>query len=134
MDINLIGFFGVALKENKELSQNRLRELQTLAAKTGYIVHPDCWNSSVLKWLMIQNGIKHLNFLTTFFKPLFSAVLCAITALLISAYNDGKVFTLLAIGAAGVVYFIFIFLFRTFEKSEISDFLKFGVDIYPLCR
>lgn len=64
MDINLIGFFGVALKENKELPQNRLRELQTLAAKTGYIVHPDCWNSSVLKWLMVQN----INHNSTFYK------------------------------------------------------------------
>lgn len=64
MDIHLIEYFGVALKEADKLSADRHNELLKLAAKTGYIVHPDCCNSSVLRWLRT----KDVNMNSTFYK------------------------------------------------------------------
>ena len=64
MDINLIEYFGVALKENEVLSRDKQNELLKLAAKTGYIVHPDCYNGSVLNFLRSQD----VNFNSTFYK------------------------------------------------------------------
>lgn len=64
MDINLIEYFGVALKENEVLSRDKQNELLKLATKTGYIVHPDCYNGSVLNFLRT----KDVNFNSTFYK------------------------------------------------------------------
>jgi hypothetical protein len=64
MDIQLIEYFGVALKENEVLSRDKHNELLKLAAKTGYIIHPDCCNASVLKWLRT----KDVNMNSTFYK------------------------------------------------------------------
>lgn len=64
MDINLIEYFSVALKENEVLSKDKMNELYKLAAKTGYIIHPDCCNGSVLRWLRT----KEVNFNSTFYK------------------------------------------------------------------
>ena len=64
MDIHLIEYFGVALKENDVLSRDKHNELLKLAAKTGYIIHPDCCNASVLRWLRT----KEVNFNSTFYK------------------------------------------------------------------
>lgn len=64
MDINLIEYFGVALKESDKLSADRHNELLKLAAKTGYIIHPDCCNASVLRWLRT----KDVNMNSTFYK------------------------------------------------------------------
>ena len=64
MDINLIEYFGVALKESDTLSVEKVKELRKLSAKTGYIIHPDCYNSSVLRWLRT----KDINMNSTFYK------------------------------------------------------------------
>lgn len=64
MDINLIEYFGVALKEHDTLSNEKVNELKKIAAKTGYIIHPDCYNSSILRWLKTHD----VNMNSTFYK------------------------------------------------------------------
>lgn len=64
MNTTLIDYFKVALKENNTLSLEDLKELQELSIKSGYIIHPDCWNESVLNWLRTNQT----NYNATFYK------------------------------------------------------------------
>ncbi len=55
-------------------------------------------------------------------KPLFSALMCGISALFVSQISNSKSFTALAILTAILIYSIFILLTKTFSKKEISEF------------
>lgn len=60
----LIDLFGVVVKEVNNLSQEQIQILRTRAAQLGYIIHPDCYNKTVLSWIMD----KDLNLNATFYK------------------------------------------------------------------
>ncbi len=55
-------------------------------------------------------------------KPLFSALVCGISAYLITKISAGNTITALAILVAVAVYAILIILTRTFSKNEITQF------------
>lgn len=65
MNKNLIEYFGVALTDNSngETKQD-VKEINKLAAKLGYIIHPDCCTKSVKRFL----NDKDINFNSTFYK------------------------------------------------------------------
>ena len=64
MRTELISYFKVAVKEDNKLNQSDLKHLISKASQQGYIIHPDCWNQSVLDWLD-QNSV---NYNSTFYK------------------------------------------------------------------
>lgn len=51
MDIRLIKLFNVALVENEKMSKETFKNVNKLAAKVGYFVHPDVCNKSVMLFL-----------------------------------------------------------------------------------
>ena len=51
MDIRLIKLFNVALVENENVSKETFKNVNNLAAKVGYFVHPDVCNESVIMFL-----------------------------------------------------------------------------------
>lgn len=61
MDIRLIEYFGVALKEASDLAPERVNGISN---QYGYAIHPDCCNESVMKWL----DTKSTNYNSTFYK------------------------------------------------------------------
>lgn len=64
VNTELISYFKVAVKESgKKLSESELADLITLATQSGYIIHPDCWNNTVLSWLRTQK----VNYNATFY-------------------------------------------------------------------
>lgn len=75
------------------------------------------------------------NMLQIFFKPLFCALLCAVTAWLtysgLSMVINPNVATLIAIGMAVLVYGLSLLYTRTITKSEVK-MLPFGKKISPI--
>lgn len=57
-----------------------------------------------------------------FIKPLISAIVCGLSAHLVSLISSGKLFTLLSIAVAFVVYLLFILLTKTYTHSELINF------------
>lgn len=51
MDIRIIKLFNVALVENENVSKETFKNVNNLAAKVGYFVHPDVCNESVIMFL-----------------------------------------------------------------------------------
>lgn len=64
MKEKLIDLFGAAVKEVNNLSARDINRIQTLSIQTGYIIHPDCYNYTVLRWLLGKN----INLNSTFYK------------------------------------------------------------------
>ena len=65
MNKNLIEYFGVALTNNSTGETKRdVNEINKLATKLGYIIHPDCCTKSVKQFL----NDKDINFNSTFYK------------------------------------------------------------------
>lgn len=56
------------------------------------------------------------------FKIFISAVLCGISAFLISSFGDSKLLSLLAILVAMLVYFFLILLTKAFSKADVERF------------
>lgn len=54
MNTQLIKLFNVALVENEKMSMSQFKEINQLAARAGYFVHPDVCNNSVLSFLKEQ--------------------------------------------------------------------------------
>lgn len=52
-------------------------------------------------------------------KPFVSAVVCGVSAYLVSLLGDSKVITILAVGAAGIVYLAFLVLLNTFNEEDV---------------
>lgn len=71
-----------------------------------------------LIWLTKITGIS-FNYFKIFGKPLIAALLCGGTAYLVAKISDGKIITLLAVAAAGVVYLVVILLIRAIPKEDI---------------
>ncbi len=58
-------------------------------------------------------------------KPLISALICAIAAFaVVHLLGEGSLFTLIAIGVAGVVYVVCLILFRAFTEDDILTLPK----------
>ena len=72
--------------------------------------------------LVRENRIK-INLFSSIFKPLISAFACGISAYLISKMNDNMPFTILSILVAGIVYLIFLCLFKTFSLKELKELI-----------
>lgn len=75
--------------------------------------------------LIISFKIKKIAIIKIVIKPFAAALLCGVTALIISNLSNSILFIILAILAAGLVYLIFLSIFRTFTKSEIQGLIKF---------
>jgi stage V sporulation protein B len=75
-------------------------------------------------FILLSLRIKGLNLFKITIKPLISAVLCGVTAYFVSIFSNDKIFTVLAISVAGLVYFTFLYIFRTFTKDELKNFFK----------
>jgi stage V sporulation protein B len=75
-------------------------------------------------FILLSLRIKGLNLFKVTIKPLISAVLCGVTAYFVSIFSNDKIFTVLAISVAGLVYFTFLYIFRTFTKDELKNFFK----------
>ena len=71
-----------------------------------------------LIWLTKITGIS-FNYFKIFGKPLIAALLCGGTAYLVAKISDGKIITLLAVAAAGVVYLVVILLIHAIPKEDI---------------
>jgi len=67
-----------------------------------------------------------------FIKPAVSAVLCGVVAYLVSMLGDGRIITVGAILAAGVVYLLSLILLNTFEKEDVLALPK-GEKLLKLC-
>ncbi|MDR1241000.1 MAG: polysaccharide biosynthesis protein [Oscillospiraceae bacterium] len=67
-----------------------------------------------------------LDFVSTFLKPLISGLICAASAYIFykifSIMFNSKISTILSIIASAIIYFVSIFLFRTFDISELESF------------
>jgi len=83
---------------------------------------------------------KHAHFLPSirrvFLRPLFAAALCGVTAvgsyaLLSHFFGESRLFTIVAIAAAAVVYFVAILLTGALEKDDF-DFIPKGQTVYRL--
>ena len=72
--------------------------------------------------LVRENRIK-INLFSSIFKSLISAFACGISAYLISNMNDNMLFTVLSILVAGIVYLIFLCLFKTFSLKELKELI-----------
>ena len=64
MNTKLIDFFGVALREKNEYNNERKNAQISLAARLGYIIHPDCCGETMEDWL----DLKKVNYNSTFYK------------------------------------------------------------------
>lgn len=65
MNIKLIDFFGVVLREENEYMFTERKNAQiSLASRLGYIIHPDCCGESIENWL----NLKRVNYNSTFYK------------------------------------------------------------------
>ncbi len=73
-------------------------------------------------FLVLYKTIGGFDFKNPIFKPLFSAVLCGITALVVSSISQTDIVTVLSILFAVVVYIISIILTNTFSKCEVAQF------------
>lgn len=71
-----------------------------------------------------------------FLKPLFASLLCGVTAagsyaLLVYLFGASRIFTLVAIGLAAIVYFAAVLLTGALEKADF-DFIPKGQTVYRL--
>lgn len=73
-------------------------------------------------FVVLFKAIGKCDIKNTLLKPLFSALVCGISALLVSQISESMLVTALAIITAVLIYAIFILLTKTFSKSEISEF------------
>ncbi len=64
------------------------------------------------------------NFFKSLGKPFIAAVFCGIAAYGVSLFDDSKINTLLAIGAAVVVYFIALVILNAFEVDDVITLPK----------
>ncbi len=71
---------------------------------------------------VLYKSIGGLDFINSLLKPLFSAILCGITALLVSHISDSDIVTVLSIFLAIIIYFVSLILTKTFSKNEIAQF------------
>ncbi len=81
-----------------------------------------------IKMLKTVQGIDLKN---SIIKPLLSAVICGITAFVISQISDNKLFYVMAIFLAVLVYFTFILILKTFKKEEVQTF-PFGKKLFSI--
>lgn len=74
---------------------------------------------------LCKNAKIRINLLNTFFKPLASGIICAISSNLFfktfSTLLSPKVSTILSILFASLVYFIFIFVFKTLTEDDLKS-------------
>ena len=74
---------------------------------------------------LCKNTKIRINLLNTFFKPLASGIICAISSnlffKLFSALMPIKVSTIFSIVFAALVYFIFIFVFKTLTEDDLKS-------------
>ena len=64
-----------------------------------------------------------INLISSVLKPFISGMFCGISAFLVSQISDSKAITILSIGVGGVVYLIFLCVFRTFKISELKELI-----------
>lgn len=70
----------------------------------------------------LYKTIGNFDFKNSLLKPLFAAVLCGFSALILSQISQSKIITILAILIAVAVYAITLLLTKTFSRNEISQF------------
>ncbi len=61
---------------------------------------------------------------TDFLKPLFSAIMCGLTAFFVEKFTDYSFSTMLAIALGGAVYIAFLCLLKVISRDEIKDVVK----------
>lgn len=66
MNINLITYFNVALKNNGSKANDKtFEEVNSESAKYGWLIHPDCCNADTLKWVLT---VARIQYNKTFYK------------------------------------------------------------------
>lgn len=66
MNINLITYFNVALNNSESKANDKtFDEVNAVASKYGWLIHPDCCNSDTLKWV---NTVAKTQYNKTFYK------------------------------------------------------------------
>lgn len=77
---------------------------------------------SIYLFIVLYKKVENLNIKNSLVKPLVSALICGLTAFLITQAGENSLTTLVAIIGAVLVYFSLIFFSKTFTKEEISNF------------
>ncbi len=83
--------------------------------------------------LILKNIGFDFDILKSIFKPLFSGLICGLSALIISNFSSGRYINILSIFVAGVVYIVVLLLFKTFNEDDISA-LPMGKRLVFLCK
>lgn len=79
---------------------------------------------AIANFVCIMN-IKEIKILvfSSIFKPFISALICGISAFLFYQINNNKFITIISILLAGIIYLVFLCLFKTFSLKELKKFL-----------
>ncbi len=72
--------------------------------------------------VIIKSRVGKTDVFNTIVKPLFSALLCGLTAYLISSISNNNLTTIIGIITAIIIYFTILFLTKCFSKEELNDF------------
>lgn len=71
--------------------------------------------------IVLQRKIGNIDYKNVIIKPLTSALICGVCAFGISSISSQKTVTIIAILTAVLIYFLFLFLLKTFSKNELSE-------------
>jgi len=79
---------------------------------------------AIANFVCIMN-IKEIKILvfSSILKPFISALICGISAFLFYQINNNKFITIISILLAGIIYLVFLCLFKTFSLKELKKFL-----------
>ena len=108
---------GIAVKILLNLSLGAIPSLNIWASVIATVI---CYTVVfALNTLSIGFSLDTFNHMNSYLKPFISAIVCGVTAFLVSLIGNGKTVTFAAIVIAGAVYFAALFFFRTFTDDDI---------------
>lgn len=78
----------------------------------------------LLNLISVLKRVKFFLIIKSVYKPLISALICIIPAVLISNFMENTLGIILSICSAAAVYVFFLLIFKTFSRVEIGKILK----------
>lgn len=111
---------GIILKIAVSLSLVMIPQINILAAPIGTLV---CYIYVLISTVIsIIKSVGSINYISTFIKPFFSAILCGTSAYFVAKISNSSVVTVAAILVAVFVYCGFILITKTFTNTELKTF------------
>ena len=73
--------------------------------------------------IVLYKRVGDADAINTYFKPIFAAITSCVAAYLITLFSDAKIVTLASILVAVILYFLLIFLTKTFSKDDLKSLI-----------